>query len=163
MSVIISLQSFFFAFLTLSPRCAAAENAVLSCHPRSKIDIKGHDMRTLGRGAWLNDEVINLCISLLQERDLRWREVGGGAPTCHFFNSFFFNKMYKDAKKYNYNEVRRWTLPMRLKNAGQASASILDCDRIIIPANQGNMHWVCAMADLKNKKFVLYDSLGVSD
>lgn len=141
----------------------AAEAALLVSHPRSKIDIKGHDMRTLSPGAWLNDEVINLSISLLQERDKRWREAGAAAPTCHYFSSFFLNKMFKDSGKYNYNEVRRWTMPLRLKNAGQLSASVLDCDRIIIPANQGNTHWVCAMADLKNKKFVLFDSLGVSD
>jgi len=87
----------------------------------------------------------------------------GDGPRCHFFNSFFLNKLYQDAKVYNYNEVRRWSLPIRLKSAGQLCESILDCDRIIIPMNQGNMHWVCAVIDLQNKKLIYYDSLAVSD
>lgn len=86
-----------------------------------------------------------------------------GTPTCHFFNSFFFNKLYKDSGNYNYNEVRRWTLPKRLKTAGQPFDSILDCDRIIIPANQRNTHWVCAMIDLRQQRFVLYDSMAGED
>lgn len=119
-------------------------------------------MATLAPTTWLNDEVINVCMSMLQERDKRYREEKKGTPTCHFFNSFFLNKLYKDAKTYNYSEVQRWTRPPKLKRAGQPSTSILDCDRIIIPANQGNLHWVCAVIDLKNEKFIMYDSLGVS-
>ena len=140
----------------------AAERTVLAEHTLSNIEIKGHDMATLAPSAWLNDEIINVCMSMLQERDTRLREAKKGSPTCHFFNSFFLNKLYKDSGKYNYNDVRRWTLPVRLKNAGQPFTSILDCDRIIVPANQGNMHWVCAIVDIKNQKFIMYDSLGVS-
>ena len=126
-------------------------------------------------------------------------------------------------------QVRRWTMPKRLASAGQASSSILDCDRIIVPVrvhacswgmglgrgkgcvcwgsallpvthcgmgsataagplprqpleptappastkppacplaphapppqvHQG-CHWVCAVIDLANRKFVYYDSL----
>ena len=118
-------------------------------------------MATLAAMNWLNDEVINLHMSLLQERDTRRRNQNQG-PTCHFFSSFFLNALYKDKRIYNYDSVKRWTLPIRLKRAGQVSTSILDCDRIIMPSNQRNTHWVCAMVDLKNKKFVSYDSLGVS-
>ena len=34
---------------------------------------------------------------------------------------------------YNYDEVRRWTTEKKLKRMGQASASVLDCDRVVIP------------------------------
>ena len=140
----------------------AAEKLILAEHAGSNIEIKGHDMATLGPSNWLNDEIINVCMGMLQERDRKHREEKKGSPTCHFFNSFFLNKLYKDSGKYNYAEVQRWTRPIRLKNAGQPFASILECDRIIIPANQGNMHWVCAVIDIKNQKFIMYDSLGVS-
>ncbi|KAL4538732.1 hypothetical protein Ndes2526B_g02984 [Nannochloris sp. 'desiccata'] len=139
------------------------ERTILADHTLSNIEIKGHDMATLGPSTWLNDEIINVCMSMLQERDKRHREALKRSPTCHFFNSFFLNKLYKDSGKYNYNDVRRWTLPVRLKNAGQPFTSILDCDRIIIPGNQGNMHWVCAVIDIKNHKFIMYDSLGGND
>jgi Ulp1 family protease len=52
-------------------------------------------------------------------------------------------------------------MPKKLANAGQRSASVLDCDRIIIPLNQGQMHWTCAVVDLKERKLSYYDSLMV--
>ena len=123
-------------------------------------------MASLAPSGWLNDEVINLVISLLQERDMhRRRENANGsssAPKCHFFSTFFMSKLYRNSGKYDYNAVRRWTAPNKLKNAGQLSKTILECDKIIIPVNQGNLHWVCAVIDIKNQKFLLYDSLQVS-
>eukprot|EP00887_Chlorella_sp_A99_P004848 scaffold4.g4848.t1 len=104
-------------------------------------------------------EVINLYMGLLVERDARRREEGAGGPRCHFFSSFFCNALYKDAKVYDYSRVRRWTLPKRLAAAGQASESVLDCDLIVLPVNQGNSHWTCAVVDLAQRRLVYYDSL----
>lgn len=87
---------------------------------------------------------------------------GGTKLKCHFFNSFFLNKLYKDEGKYKYDNVRRWTTPNKLKSAGQLSTSILDCDRIIVPVNQSNTHWTCAVIDLRDQKLIYYDSLVVS-
>lgn len=67
-------------------------------------------------------------------------------------------KLYKDAREYKYANVRRWTAPAKLKSAHQASASIMDCDLIIVPLHQGN-HWVCAVADLANQRLIYMDSL----
>ena len=39
----------------------------------------------------------------------------------------------RDKKAYDYKDVRRWTLEKRLKRAGQASPSVLDCDRAVVP------------------------------
>ena len=57
----------------------------------------------------------------LQDRDLVRRKQGLG-PKCHFFSSFFLNKLFKDAHDYCYNNVRRWTLEKRLKGQNQARA-----------------------------------------
>lgn len=35
--------------------------------------------------------------------------------------------------------MRRWTLEKRLKRGGQASKSVLDCDRVIIPVRKLRM------------------------
>ena len=56
------------------------------------------------------------------------------------------------------SQVRRWTTPKRLKANGQASESVLDCDRIIMPVHEG-VHWTCAMVDLQHKQLVFFDSL----
>ena len=50
---------------------------------------------------------------------MRLRSQGVGTPRCHFFNSFFINKLYRDDGKYKYTNVRRWTLPNKLKGNGQ--------------------------------------------
>lgn len=140
----------------------AASSGPLLKHEKSKVSLTGNDLARLRPGCWLNDEIINLYMRLLQDRDTRVH--ANGKPDyhkCHFFNSFFLSKLYKDAGTYDYNSVRRWTAPGRLKAAGQSRTSILDCDRIIVPVNQSNMHWVCAVIDLENERLEYYDSLKV--
>ena len=120
----------------------------------------GNDLSRLNPGCWLNDEIINLYMRLLQERDTRLHAEGKEKyPSCHFLNSFFLSKLYKDTGSYDYESVRRWTAPGRLKAIGQTRKSILDCEKIIIPVNQSNVHWVLAVIDLKNKRFEYFDSL----
>jgi hypothetical protein len=130
-------------------------------HEPSKVRLTGGDLSRLAPGNWLNDEIINLYMRLLQERDTRLhqRPDAGQYPKCHFFNSFFLSKLYKDAGQYDYDAVRRWTMPGRLKAIGQSRSSILDCDRIIVPVNQSNMHWTVAVIDIKNKRLEYFDSL----
>ena len=142
----------------------APDEAVLK-HEASRICLKGSDLARLRPGCWLNDEIINLYMRLLQERDTRLHENQKGEeyPKCHFFNSFFLSKLYKDAGMYEYNNVRRWTVPGRLKAVGQSRSSILDCDKIIVPVNQCNVHWVVAVINLEEKKFEYYDSLNGED
>ena len=36
-------------------------------------------------------------------------------PKCHFFNSFFAGKLYRETKRYSYEAVKRWTLEKKLK------------------------------------------------
>lgn len=134
---------------------------ILVDHKRSNIQINRKDMGCMAHLQWLNDEVINLYISLLLERDANRRKRGVGGPRCHFFSTFFANKLYKDTG-YNYDQVKNWTKAVRLARMGQASQSILDCDRIIVPVHQG-LHWVCAMIDMQNQKLVYYDSLKGED
>lgn len=140
----------------------AASSGPLLKHEKSKVSLTGNDLARLRPGSWLNDELINLYMRLLQDRDTRVHTNGKtDYPKCHFFNSFFLSKLYKDTGSYDYNSVRRWTAPARLKAGGQSRTSILDCDRIIVPVNQSNMHWVCAVIDLENKRLEYYDSLKV--
>ncbi|EIE20629.1 cysteine proteinase [Coccomyxa subellipsoidea C-169] len=112
---------------------------------------------------WLNDEVMNIYMGLLLDRDAERRRAGL-VPTCHFFNSFFVNKLYKDAHAYSYKAVQRWTLPKKLNLQNQARAlftpfSILDVERVIVPVHLGN-HWTCALIDLVAQEIVYFDSLG---
>lgn len=113
----------------------------------------------LGWTNWLNDEVINGYMKLLQCRDSQLRKLNI-YPKCHFFKSYFLGKLYLDASSYNYRAVRKWTMANRLQNWGQESPSVIDCDILFFPVHLGD-HWVMAAAFLKYKKIRYYDSLRV--
>ena len=134
-------------------------------HEASKVKLTGGDLQRLAPGNWLNDEAINLYMRLLQDRDTKIHGRGDAAkfPKCHFFTTFFLSKLYKDSGAYDYNGVRRWTMPARLKAIGQTRSSILDVDKIIVPVNQGGIHWTVAVIDLQKKRFEYFDSLGGED
>ena len=134
-------------------------------HEASKVKLLGRDLRRLAPGSWLNDEIINLYMRLLQDRDtkIHERKDADDFPKCHFFNTFFLSKLYKASQGYDYNSVRRWTMPARLKATGQSRSSILDVDKIIVPVNQSNTHWTVAVMDLKNERLEYFDSLGGED
>lgn len=146
--------------------------------PVSNNELRRRDMQMLANGEWVNDCIVNTFMSLIVQRDAKRRRKEGeggdeGAangissssssssslPRCHCLNTFFYAKLNCGPNGYCYRDVRRWTLPIRLKNAGQISQCILDVDRIIIPINLNNTHWTCALIDIKNKKFQYFDSM----
>ncbi len=67
----------------------------------------------------------------------------------------------QDAHAYKYTNVRRWTMPKRLANYGQASSCLLECDRLVVPVHCGQTHWACAMVDLQGRQLFYFDSLHV--
>eukprot|EP00200_Dunaliella_tertiolecta_P009027 CAMPEP_0202371118 /NCGR_PEP_ID=MMETSP1127-20130417/2592_1 /ASSEMBLY_ACC=CAM_ASM_000462 /TAXON_ID=3047 /ORGANISM="Dunaliella tertiolecta, Strain CCMP1320" /LENGTH=710 /DNA_ID=CAMNT_0048967269 /DNA_START=106 /DNA_END=2238 /DNA_ORIENTATION=- len=131
----------------------------LAYHEQSSIPLTRKKLRCLRDGDWLNDEVINVAMALLQERDTAARQRGSSFPKCHFFNSFFLNKLFKDEHAYKYANVRRWTLPKRLEKYGQASSCLLECDRLVVPVHCGQTHWACALIDLQQRQLHYFDSL----
>ncbi|MEW5303869.1 MAG: hypothetical protein WDW36_006522 [Sanguina aurantia] len=179
---------------------------VLARHIGSKLDLPRGKLQCMKRGQWLNDEVINVYMLMLQlsqplppvrltpppltcRQPHSPRSVTAACvaahrspppprlpphlppaapppppappltlPRCHFFSSFFYNKLYKDLNTYTYANVKRWTTPKKLETAGQGCKCLLDVDRIIMPIHCG-MHWTCAVVDIKNESIYYYDSL----
>ena len=64
-----------------------------------------------------------------QVRDADRRRAGLG-PKCHFFNSFFVNKLWKDAGAYCYANVARWTAQKKLEKQGQVRIAIASFTRL---------------------------------
>ena len=180
--------------LALEDRAAAAAalgpgpgSAVVAAHARAGIDLTRSLAACLTGLNWLNDEVINMYLALLQDRDVAWRrrlaaaEDGGDGdgdaslpplptprpPRCHFLNTFFVAKLVPSPGEYDYGSVRRWTAPGRLKAAhgGKCAAApppprcVLDCDAIIVPVHQ-SIHWTLAVVHPKAKTVDFWDSLG---
>uniref|UniRef100_A0A0D9V0R5 Ubiquitin-like protease family profile domain-containing protein n=1 Tax=Leersia perrieri TaxID=77586 RepID=A0A0D9V0R5_9ORYZ len=90
----------------------------LVIHEPSNIVITREILQCLNERDWLNDEVINLYLDLLKERELR-------EPSkflkCHFFNTFFYKKLITGG--YDYKSVRRWTTKRKL------GYNLIDCDK----------------------------------
>ncbi|XP_056853517.1 ubiquitin-like-specific protease ESD4 isoform X1 [Raphanus sativus] len=125
---------------------------VLVSHESSNIDITGEVLQCLTPSAWLNDEVINLYLELLKERETREPK---NYLKCHFFNTFFYKKLLSDSG-YNYKAVRRWTTQRKLGYA------LIDCDMIFVPIHRG-VHWTLAVINNRDRKFLYLDSLNGVD
>ncbi|XP_010548957.1 PREDICTED: ubiquitin-like-specific protease ESD4 [Tarenaya hassleriana] len=125
---------------------------VLVTHKNSNIDISGEVLQCLTPSSWLNDEVINVYLELLKERERREPQK---FLKCHFFNTFFYKKLVSDAG-YSYKAVRRWTTQRKL------GYCLLDCDKIFVPIHRG-VHWTLAVINNRDRKFQYLDSLNGSD
>ncbi|KAL1220528.1 Ubiquitin-like-specific protease ESD4 [Cardamine amara subsp. amara] len=125
---------------------------VLATHENSNIDITGKVLRCLTPSSWLNDEVINVYLELLKERETREPKK---YLKCHFFSTFFYKKLVSESG-YNYKAVRRWTLQKKLGYA------LIDCDMIFVPIHRG-VHWTLAVINNKDSKFLYLDSLNGVD
>ncbi|KAH8495059.1 hypothetical protein H0E87_018297 [Populus deltoides] len=123
---------------------------VLVSHDNSNIDITGQTLRCLAPGTWLNDEVINLYMELLKERERREPKK---FLKCHFFNTFFYKKLTGGVKGgFDYRAVKRWTTEKKL------GYFLIDCDKIFVPVHQ-EIHWCLAIINKKDHKFQYLDSL----
>ncbi|XP_062108655.1 ubiquitin-like-specific protease ESD4 [Humulus lupulus] len=125
---------------------------VLVVHENSNLEITGQILQCLRPGAWLNDEVINLYMELLKEREKRDPKK---FLKCHFFNTFFYKKLIS-GNGYDYKSVRRWTTQRKL------GYSLADCDKIFVPVHK-EIHWCLAVINKKEEKFQYLDSLKGKD
>ena len=97
---------------------------------------------------WLNDEVINLFLKLLDARD-RAKPEGDGTPRCHFLQSNFYTKLAESHAGYDYTKVRRWT----------KKVDVFARDLLIVPIHCHGNHWALAVVNLRDKRFEYFDSL----
>lgn len=122
-------------------------------HASSNIDITGEIIMCLKPKSWLNDDVINLYLELLKEREKREPQK---FLKCHFFNTFFYKKL-RDAKTASdFKSLGRWTTHRKL------GYHLVDCDKIFIPVHK-EIHWCLAVINKKDQKFQYLDSLGGTD
>ena len=62
---------------------------------------------SLKNGTWLNDEIVNLHMLFLQQRDNALCEANSNRRSSHYFNNFFVNKL-ADCQGYNYENVKKY-------------------------------------------------------
>ncbi|KAL3812069.1 hypothetical protein ACHAXA_002873 [Cyclostephanos tholiformis] len=138
---------------------------VRSIISRGEDSVQRGSMRTLLRGAWLNDEVINYFLkNCFAGRKEKVCEKEPRRKPSHFFNSYFMQTLF-DLKNnnlnlrgiYNYNHVRRWSRKVIMPG------NIFNLKYIFYPINHDNVHWTLAVIFMEAKKIQYYDSLGSTD
>ncbi|KJP88727.1 hypothetical protein AK88_01608 [Plasmodium fragile] len=106
---------------------------------------------------WLNDEVINFYMSMLQEyntNNIKKDTANNFLPKIFTFSTFFFQSLSSNGT-YNYNKVSRWTKRKKV--------DIFAFDLILIPLHVGGNHWTLGSINMKEKKIKLYDSLNMTN
>ena len=71
------------------------------------VEITKHKISCLRPSTWLNDEVINFYMQLLQERNRVDADLLHRRPS-HYFSSFFMHKLCDTEEGYCYNNVKRY-------------------------------------------------------
>ncbi|KAJ8766301.1 hypothetical protein K2173_022360 [Erythroxylum novogranatense] len=132
---------------------AGNRRRLLVTHDNSNIDITGEILQCLAPCTWLNDEVINVYLELLKEREKR---EPNKFLKCHFFNTFFYKKLTCGGKTYDYKAVKRWTTQWKL------GYFLVDCDKIFVPVHR-EIHWCLAIINNKDRKFQYLDSMKGTD
>jgi len=71
-----------------------------------------------------------------------------GYYKCHFLNTYVYAKLVEKGR-YSHTRVRKWT----------DKVDVFDFDKVIIPCNLNNNHWVTAVVDNEKKRIEILDSL----
>lgn len=128
------------------------------------IDMSVRKMNCLKPGCWLNDEIINFYMNMLQARnnakvnahnEVNADAIKAGSTTelltSHFFSSFFYSKLTEQGN-YNYKLVKRWTKKF----------NIFQKEKIVIPLNINDTHWTLLIVCMQRKEIHYYDSMSGS-
>jgi sentrin-specific protease 1 len=115
------------------------------------IPLSSATLARLIPGGWLNDDIIDLYMAMLQIRDRTLMEAGTrNRPSC-FFNCKMVDLLIAngDPANYNYSNVQRWYRHLDL----------MTMDKVIIPINIRNTHWALAVIQPMDRSIQYYDSL----
>ncbi|WP_419241160.1 Ulp1 family isopeptidase [Cardinium endosymbiont of Nabis limbatus] len=103
------------------------------------IEVRAKDLISLQMGNWLNDNIIEAYLSMIDKRS---------KGKVYSFNTWFYNKLLKEG----YKGVSRWT-----KSIG----NVFSYDKVLIPIHlKSPGHWCLAVIDMINKTIQYYDSQG---
>lgn len=105
-------------------------------------------IRCLRPGQWLNDEAVNFYMCMLQERDVVKCRLDPHRRPSHFFNTFFRAKL-RENNIFSFDQVKRWSKKF----------DVFAMDKIFVPINISNMHWVLAVIFVQKRVIRYYDAL----
>jgi len=111
-------------------------------------------IRTLRPREWLNDEVINYYYFMLAKRDEALTAANPVRKRNHFFNSFFFTKLFDEeaTNEYTYKNVKEWSKVV-------PGNDIFALDKVLFACNVLHTHWTCVVIFMQEKRIQFYDSM----
>jgi sentrin-specific protease 1 len=115
---------------------------------RFNITMKQVHFACLGRGRWLNDMVVDFFFAMLAVRDTQSVINGALDNGSYFVGSFFYTQL----RCHGYEGVRRW-------NRG---VELFGMEKVFVPINVNNVHWILAVIDMPCQSIVVYDSIGAT-
>eukprot|EP01084_Bolivina_argentea_P211971 360419_1 len=78
---------------TVNQTLSKYPNTVIAKHTKANLEVKVKDLLTLQGRNWLNDEIINFYIALLQDRNAKRTQNDPTHKKIIFMNSFFWTKL----------------------------------------------------------------------
>jgi Ulp1 family protease len=104
--------------------------------------IKRLDNNAPGIQKWLNDDIIEVYMQLLCDQY-------SSSNNILLLNTHFMDKLLDidNNKRYTYDNVKRWT-----------KQNVFNFDKIFIPININNCHWVLIIIFIHHKQIMYYDS-----
>lgn len=105
------------------------------------IPIGPKEFKKLVSPQWLNDEIINAYLLMIQKRS---EDTSRKLPSIHAFNTHFYTTLCERG----YEGVQRWT----------RKTDLFSKDLVLVPIHLG-MHWVLSMIDFRRKQVRYLDSL----
>lgn len=123
---------------------SSADDEIIYRLTGASIDGKG--LRTLMPGVWLNDQVVNLYMALLNERSkvlYKWTR----NKRSYFFNSFFLVALTNSEGGFNYDRVREWT----------SAVNVFKSEKLFFPIF-GDNHWMLVIVFLNEKRIQFFNS-----
>jgi hypothetical protein len=117
------------------------------------------DLELLNGPVWLNDQVINSYCSLLRTRDQKksdlFRLHNLPYVTSQYLSTYFFAKLMSFNKNiYNYSNVKSEF------HSNRKEVNIFKMNKVFIPINISNTHWVLVVVYISQKTVCYYDSYG---
>jgi sentrin-specific protease 1 len=108
------------------------------------IQVTNGQIQCLREKNWLNDQVINLNLILMAQRDI----------LNYFMSTFFFSCLYNlQFGKYDYLYGRKQY---------PANIDIFAFEKVFVPINIGNFHWILAVIYMECQAIYLFDSMSSS-
>jgi hypothetical protein len=142
--------------LRLFRQQSTPSDLIISQFHRQSVSFRS--LLTTNPGTWLNDEVINFYLSVLNHYDSTQKE---NTPIAHhhFFNSFSIILLLDEgsSNRYHYWNVMRWSRKVYGSN-------LFQLHQICFPCNISQSYWSSVIVNIQSSTITYYDSMrGNSD